>query len=91
MHINCRYTDSNPRGCRPPKAIIYIIQDWLHKEDEMEDNMKHYWTKRSELALIDGIGMKGRRIPSLLQRHILEQLHCSHMGMMLSAEIQCVG
>ena len=36
----------------------------------------------SELAMIDGIAMKGKRIIilSLLQKQILQQLHSNHMG-----------
>ena len=45
--------------------------------------MKHHWPIRHELAMIDGISMKGKGIiiiTFLLQRQILEQLHSYHMG-----------
>ena len=40
------------------KLNPYRIQGWLHKKDEVEQSMKHYWGIRNELAMIDGIVMK---------------------------------
>ena len=41
--------------------------------------MKHYWKIRIELAIFDGIALKGRRIiPFLMQNQILEN-SCSNL------------
>ena len=61
---------------------VYIIHGWLHKKDNIKQSMQNYWPIWHELAMIDGIVMKGKRIiiPFLLQRQILNQLHNNHMG-----------
>ena len=40
------------------------------------------WSFREDMAVIDGIIMKGRHviIPEVLTTHALEQLHINHMG-----------
>ena len=44
--------------------------------------LQPYWSIRDEIAIIDGIAMKGRRIiiHAVLQDRVLKQLHLSHMG-----------
>ena len=51
-------------------------------KDEVEQSMKHYWSSRHKLPMINGIAMKSKRIiiPFLLQRQIQELLHSNHMG-----------
>ena len=33
-----------------------------HKNNELECNIRHFWPVRSELEIIDGIAMKGKKI-----------------------------
>ena len=63
------------------KLKSYIIYVLPHHE-ELEHSIRHYWLIRSELAMIDAIAVKGKRIiiPFLLQKQILQQLHRYHMG-----------
>ena len=60
----------------------YIVQGWSHKKEEVYHSMRQYWPKRNDLAMTDGIVMKGKRliIPFQLQKKILQHLHSSHMG-----------
>ena len=43
-------------------------------------DLKAYWSYRDELAVIDGVILKGRHIiiPTNLRHQILEQLHKPH-------------
>ena len=52
------------------------------KKDELLPNLRYYWPIRSELAMIDGIAMKGKRIriPFLLQKKILQQFLINRVG-----------
>ena len=62
------------------KLKTYIIQGWPHKKDKVECSIEHFMPIRSQLAMISGIAMKGRRIiPFLLQRQILEKLFSNNM------------
>ena len=60
----------------------HIIHGWPHKKDELEHIIPHYWPLRCELAMIDDITMKDKRIiiPFLLQKQILQQLHSNCMS-----------
>ena len=51
-------------------------------KDKLHVELKPYWLYRDELAVIDGIILKGRHIviPQSLRQQILEQLHINHMG-----------
>ena len=44
--------------------------------------MRTYWTFQDDMAVIDGVILKGRYtvIPETLQRQALEQFHDNHMG-----------
>ena len=59
----------------------YIIKGWLHKKDVVQD-LQQYWPIRHELALIDGMAIKGKLfiVPSQLHVQILIQLHSNNMG-----------
>ncbi len=45
--------------------------------------MEPYWNYRDELAVEDGLILKGTRliIPKILQQEVLQQLHYGHLGM----------
>ena len=68
--------DANLHGLK-----AYIIHGCLHKKDEVAQDIQKYWPIRHELAMIDGVAVKGKGIimPSQLQMQILSQLHSNHM------------
>ena len=59
-----------------------IITGWPDSTDELHVQLQPYWSYRDELAVIDGILLKGRHIimPSSLREQVLSQLHINHMG-----------
>ena len=61
----------------------FIIAGWPNTKDELHADLKPYWSYRDELAVIDGIPLKGRHIiiPNSLRQQVLGQLHTNHMGM----------
>ena len=60
----------------------FIITGWPNTEDELQADLKPYWSYRDELAVIDGIMLKGRYIviSTSLKQQVLDQLHTNHMG-----------
>ena len=60
----------------------YKILGWPHKKEEVDHSMRKYWPLRNELAIIDGISMKGKTIiiPFQLHKQILLQWHNNHIG-----------
>ena len=39
---------------------MYIISGWPHTKDEVEHSIQKYWLIRHELAMINGIALKGK-------------------------------
>lgn len=62
------------------KVIQYIRFGW--RDLNLEDTMKHFYRKRDELSVENGIVMwQGRMvIPQTLQRSVLKYLHRGHPG-----------
>ena len=60
----------------------FIITGWSSTKDELHTDLKPYWSYRDELAVIDGIVLKGRHIviPTSLREQVLNQLHTNHMS-----------
>ena len=60
----------------------FIIAGWPSTKDEMYRDLKPYWPYRDELAVIDGVVLKGRHIiiPTSLKQQVLDQLHSNHIG-----------
>ena len=60
----------------------FIITGWPSTKEELHADIKPYWSYRDELAVIDGIMLKGRHIviPTSLKEQVLGQLHTNHMG-----------
>ena len=59
-----------------------IIAGWPDTKDMLHVDLKAYSSYRDELAVTDGVILKGRHIiiPINLRCQILEQLHTNHMG-----------
>ncbi|KAL9956099.1 hypothetical protein ACROYT_G037526 [Oculina patagonica] len=62
------------------KEMVHL--GWPSTIQQVPALLKPYWPFRDELAVEDGIAMKGHRIiiPPALQREILTRLHSAHQG-----------
>ena len=60
----------------------YIIAGWPSTKEDLHSDLRPYWSYRDDLAVIDGVVMKGRCIiiPAVLKQQVLDQLHLNHMG-----------
>ena len=69
----------------------FIIAGWPSTEDELHTDLKPYWSYRDELAVINGIVLKGRHIiiPTSLRQQVLDQLHTNHMGIEKTQLLAC--
>ena len=56
---------------------------WSSIKTEVQKELQLHWSLRNELAVTDGIAIKGRRIiiTTSLQDKAIKQLHISYMGM----------
>ena len=81
MSINDRTVTGIVTGLPSPKINI-IIAGWPDSKDQINAELKLYWSYRDELAVIDGIILKDRCIiiPNSLRQQVLDQLHTNHMG-----------
>ena len=68
-----------------------IITGWLSMKDELHSDLKLCWSYRDDLAVIDGVVMKGRCIiiPAELKQQVLNQLHLNHMGIEKTKLLTC--
>ena len=59
-----------------------IITGWPNMKDQLHIDIRPYWSYKDDLAVIDGIVMKGRCIviPDDIKKQVLDQLHVNHMG-----------
>ena len=59
-----------------------ISTGWPDKRSECPEVLYNYWNYRDELALEDGIILKGTRIviPENLRKDVLKQIHYAHQG-----------
>ena len=69
----------------------FIIAGWPHTKDELQPDIRPYWLYRDELAVIDGVLLKGRCIiiPNSLKQQILTQLHINNMGIEKTKLLAC--
>ena len=73
------------------KLKYFIITGWPHSKDEISEELKLYWSYKDELAVINGIMLKGRHIiiPKSLRQQVLNQLHINHMGIEKTKLLAC--
>ena len=81
MHIHTRHTRSNSPRCTAtrPQGIYHT---WVaEQKDDITQDIQKYWLIRQELAMINGVAIKGKRIiiSSQLKMQILSQLHNNQM------------
>ena len=69
----------------------FIIAGWPHTKDKMHTDIRPHWPYRDELAVIDGIILKGRCIiiPDSLKQQVLAQLHINHIGIEKTKLLAC--
>ena len=62
------------------REIIHV--GWPNQRIDCPEQLKEYWNYRDELAIADGIILKGTRfiVPKSLQGDVLKQLHYAHQG-----------
>ena len=72
MQTNRRYTGGKT-GLQRLKS--YILQGWLLKWIKLKKSIMNYWLIMHELAVINGIAMKGKKITIQFLFQILKQLH----------------
>ena len=60
----------------------HIITGWPEIKDQVQQDIRTYWSFRDDMAVIDGIIMKGRHvmIPEILKTPALDQLYINHMA-----------
>ena len=73
------------------KLKSFIISGWPDTKDKLHADLRPYWSYRGELAVIDGIILKGRHIviPNNLKQQVLDQLHTNHMGIEKTKLLDC--
>ena len=59
-----------------------IITGWPDSRDKLHGDLQPYWSYRDELAVMDGIILKGKCItmPNSLREQVFNQLHTNHIG-----------
>ena len=65
------------------QELLEKIQNgWPSERDEVNNELKQYWSYRDELSIINGVIFKSDRvvIPKKLRSEMLKQLHIPHMG-----------
>lgn len=64
------------------KLVKLISYGFPSNKNNLQDEMKIYWTYRDELTFVDGLIFKGDKIliPKELREDTLKQLHIGHMG-----------
>ena len=60
----------------------YILQDWPATKAKVQKEVQQYSSFRDEIAVIDGIAMKGTSImiPTLLQKKVFDKLYINHIA-----------
>ena len=60
-------------------------------KDKLHSDLRPYWSYRDDLAVTDGVVMKGRQIviPTSLKQPVLDQLYTNHMGIEKTKYIMC--
>ena len=70
---------------------LQCLKGWVSTKAELNSDLRPYWSYRDDLAVIDGVVMKGRLIiiPRSLKQQVLDQLHTNHMGIEKTKLLMC--
>ena len=60
----------------------FIIAGWPESKEQLDQDIRMYWSFRDDMTVIDDITMKGTYIviPEVLKQQALDHLHINHMG-----------
>ena len=60
----------------------YIIQGWPEGRDQIPQVFRTYWTFSGDIAVVDGVIMKGRCtvVPDVLQKQVFQKLHINYIA-----------
>lgn len=63
--------------------MTYITQGWPNSVQDLPSALHPFWCFRDELAVLDGLVMKGNRIviPTIQRSETLDRLHDAHQGL----------
>ena len=88
MHVNCTNTAGH---CARLALTGYIIAGWPEIKDQVQHDIRMYWSFRDDMAVINGIIMEGRCgiIPEVPKAQALYQLHINHMGIEKTRLLAC--
>ena len=69
----------------------FIIKGWSNTKDQLHIDIRPYWSYKDDLAVIDGVVMKGTSIivPEDLKQQALDQLHVNHMDIKKTELFTC--
>ena len=74
-----------------PLGILsgYVCHNWPSTKAEVQKQLQPCWLFKDEIAIFDGIAMKGKRIivPALLQDSAMK--HINHMGIEKTRLLAC--
>ena len=90
VYSNNEVTGTNLEEVRRATADEHVLPElgekiqsgWPSRKDEVNNELKQYWSYRDELLIINSIIFIGDRavIPKKLRPEMLKQLHIPHMG-----------
>ena len=60
MHIPMTGSTGNGTGGTSPMSNNIIITGWLSTRDQLHTDIRSYWSYRDDMAVIDGMVMKGQ-------------------------------
>ena len=82
MHLHITDPASISGGQTAAMSKNMIITGWLSTKVKLHSDLRPYWSYRDDVAVIDGVVMKGRHIiiPEVLKQQVLDQLHLNQMG-----------
>lgn len=78
----CRFAKATADDPTLQLVTQLLIRGWPEKRSHCPQQAKPFWQVRHDLALVDGLVIKGERvvIPSSLQREVMEGVHDGHFG-----------
>ena len=60
MCINKRKQDATAKDVHLQELKAYIIHGWLHEKENVAPNIQKYWPIKYEVAMLDGMVIKGK-------------------------------
>ena len=66
----------------------YVIQGWPDSKNKLPQDIRRCWMFRDDMAVIDGVVIKGKHIVTL-QQQAVKQLHINHMGIKTTKLLAC--